>query len=46
MTLRNHAICIKLRCNLHLVTLCFDANSVMISVRLQCKMIKMEASKP
>ena len=44
-TLKNHAICVKSPCILHEITACFDADSNAISVKTQCKMIEMRASK-
>ena len=45
ITLKNHAICVKSPCILHEITACFDADSNAISVKTQCKMIEMRASK-
>ena len=46
ITLKSHAICVKSTRNLLHFTLQLDVNSNVISVRWQCKVIKMEASKP
>ena len=46
ITLKNHAICLKLPHNLLHFTMPSDADSNVISVRLQHKMIEMNVSKP
>lgn len=46
ITLKNHAICVKLPNNLLHFTMLSDADSNVISIRLQHKMIEMNVSKP
>ena len=46
ITLKNHAICVKLPHNLLHFTMLSDADSNVISVRLQCNMIEARAPKP
>ena len=46
ITLKSHAICVKLPHNLLHFTMPSDADSNVISVRLQHKMIEMKVSKP
>ena len=46
ITLKNHAICVKLPHNLLHFMMLSDADSNVIRVRLQCNMIEMRASKP
>ena len=43
---KNVAICVKSAHNLFHFTMPFDANSNVISVRLQCKMTEARAPKP
>ena len=46
ITLKSHAICVKLPHNLLHFTMLSDADSNVISVRLQCKIIEARAPKP